>query len=126
MKTAADPRASGACPSHFHSTCRTASEGGVNGYQVAGYELARWASNLLPLDMESDEWEERLNELDDLIENEGPRDSEPGDAEVDAKVLAWFDRWLPCCMALIPRRRRTAFLKGVYRYVIEDGNSIAE
>jgi hypothetical protein len=38
----------------------------------------------------------------------------PKEAEDDEGVLAWFDRELPRCMALMPRRRRPQFLKGVY------------
>ena len=34
--------------------------------------------------------------------------------------LAWFDRELPRCMELIPRRRRASFLAGVYTEVEED------
>jgi hypothetical protein len=36
------------------------------------------------------------------------------------EVLAWFERELPRCMALIPKRRHDTFLKGVSRMVQED------
>jgi hypothetical protein len=44
----------------------------------------------------------------------------------DGAVLAWFDRWVPRCMTLVPRRRRQIFLQGVYRYALEEGNTIGD
>jgi hypothetical protein len=64
-------------------------------------------------EIEEDEWAERLEELSTLIWQGSDED-----------VLAWFDRWLPRCKALVPRRRRQSFLKGVYRYTRVEENEI--
>jgi hypothetical protein len=108
------PKGLGACPTFFLARCREASRGGTDGYEWAAYSLIRAIGSLIPYDLEEDEWFARLDELSSLIE-----------AKDDETVLAWFERWLPRCMALVPRRRRTLFLKGVYRYVIGEGNGVA-
>jgi hypothetical protein len=41
-------------------------------------------------------------------------------------VIAWFKRELPRCMALVPGRRHTAFLRGVYQYAVEEENNLTE
>ncbi len=50
-------------------------------------------------------------------------------ARSDGEILAWFVRWLPRCMAEVPPKRRSSFLKGIYRYDeetgFESGNAIA-
>jgi len=46
------------------------------------------------------------------------------DRRDDTRVLSWFDRELPRCMALIPTRRRPTFLEGVYEAVEETGGDI--
>jgi hypothetical protein len=93
---------SGALPTFFRATCMEAQRGGDRGYDWAGYTLFGAAAGLI-------EWrshkklQETFEELKDAIEQ--------GD---DAAVLEWFDRELPRCMALIPKRRRGTFLRGVY------------
>jgi hypothetical protein len=99
---------SGACPSFFQALCRTASMGGSGGYEEVGFQLARVVSTLSPDDMEDAEWIEQVEVLKVAIVN---------DEQVAA--LAWLDRWLPRCMALIPARRRDAFYQGVDRAAIE-------
>ena len=72
---------------------------------------AIWADRAsVPYEVEDEDWQERVEELTTLI-----------DESNDSAVLAWFDRWVPRCMALIPRRRRAAFLAGVYEFVEEGG-----
>jgi hypothetical protein len=104
---------SGPCPSFFQALCITATQGGMRSYEWAGYGLVRALGGICPDEMEYEEWEVELIELNTLI-TEGS----------DDEVLAWFDRWLPCCMSLVPRRRRGSFLNGVYRYVIKEGETI--
>jgi hypothetical protein len=110
MLTSSTQIASSACPSFFKALCWTASQGGSGSYEWAGYGLAGALSNLGPYQLEDDEWAEELDRLDSLI-----RDPDISDDD----VVAWFDRWLPRCMALVPSRRRKSFLKGVYRNVTE-------
>jgi hypothetical protein len=102
------PKGPGACPTWFLAHCRTASQGGSNGYQAAGFELTRSVCNLEPYDIEEEEWGARLAVLAERI-----------DAQDDAGVLAWFDRNLPRCLALVPHRRQQQFLRGVYQAVFE-------
>lgn len=104
---------SGACPRFFRALCRTASSKTSGGYQWAGYGLIGHVSRLSPRDMEESEWEARVEALDGLIV-----------ARDDAAVLAWLDAHLPACMELVPRPRREAFLRGVYKYVLEEENEI--
>jgi hypothetical protein len=123
MQTIAKSNRYGPCPTHFRATCRQASEGGTNSYESAGYQIVMHIGNLAPDDFDPDDWERHVEELEDLIM--GP--SNAGMSLIqsdDAGVLAWFDLWVPSCMALIPSRRRQTFLAGVYRYVIEEGNPV--
>jgi hypothetical protein len=87
-------------PSFFRARIFEAQGGGRDGYWGAGYHLAMHVSNYLPYDCDE---AEANDELGDALS--------AGD---DARVLAWFDKYVPRCMALVPRRRREQFLKGVY------------
>jgi hypothetical protein len=107
------PQRHGACPKFFLALCREASRGGTDGYEWAAYSLAGALAGLGPYDLDENEWAGKLDELSALI-----------DREDDAGILAWFDTWLPRCMALVPKRRRAAFLRGVSRQVVEEGNGI--
>lgn len=107
------PKGLGACPTFFLARCREASRGGIDGYEWAAYSLVGAVASLAPDELEEDQWLTEVEELSALIE---ARDGEA--------VMCWFDRWLPRCMALVPRRRRPSFLRGIYRYVVEEGNAI--
>ena len=101
-------KTSGACPTFFKALCLEASRGGDQGYDWTGRKLVRSAASLVVWDT-PDELRAKFAELKRLIRG---RDNEG--------VLGWFDRELPRCMALIPRRRRPSFLTGVYEEVEED------
>jgi hypothetical protein len=93
-----------AIPTFFRALCYDARRGGSASYSGAGHELYRHAEGLLY----GGDWEEQHTErqrLDDLVE--------AGD---DAAVIRWFELHFPNCMKLVPRRRRQAFLTGVYRF----------
>ncbi len=102
----------GACPTFFRICCETASTGGTNGYKWAAYQLTQGLRGLSPDELDANEWGERLEKLTNLLD----------DDEEDA-VLVWFDDNLPRCMALVPRRRRSSFLEGVYEVVEENGTA---
>jgi hypothetical protein len=109
----AKPKGWGACPSFFVAGCREARTGRDCSYDQPAYNLAGALRGLEPNVVEEDEWAERRQELSTFIWQRS-----------DDDVLAWFDRWLPRCMALVPRRRRESFLKGVYRFVVDEENDI--
>jgi hypothetical protein len=108
-----DERDYGACPTYFAASCWTARRGGTDGYECAGRNLVGGLGSLAPYDVQDEDWAVKLDELQSLVV-----------AGQDGDILAWFDEWLPRCMALVPARRRQSFLKGVYRYVIEEENAI--
>jgi hypothetical protein len=70
--------------------------------------LLRSTAELIAWDT-TEELQRKFMELESLIR-----------ARDDGGVLGWFDRELPRCMALIPRRRRASFLAGIYEEVAED------
>jgi hypothetical protein len=123
MKTPTGRRPSGACPTFFRRLCRTASMGDDGGYASAGYSLVRAVARLL---------DEHGDDRDALLEQLQAAISPPfGISEFtkppdDDSVLAWFDRELPRCMALIPRARRASFLRGVYRAVLDEESPVTE
>jgi hypothetical protein len=102
-------KTSGACPAFFKMTCAEARRGGGHGYVWAGRKLLGCAAGLIAADTDED-LTEIYEELTGLIR-----------AHNDDGVLDWFDRQLPRCMELIPRRRRASFLAGVYTEVEEFG-----
>jgi hypothetical protein len=73
------------------------------GYDLPGWHLLSHVQGLEPYDCEGDEWSQSIDELEGLID---ARDSDG--------VLKWFLRCYPRCMALVPRRRRESFLRGVF------------
>jgi len=95
--------AGGACPTYFRALCHEARRGGDQGYAAAGCELTRHLCQLID-DDDPDEMEARLAELRTMLND---RD--------ESNVIDWFQRELPRCMALVPRRRHRTFLQGVYR-----------
>jgi hypothetical protein len=114
MFAVAKPKGYGACPTHFVASCRTAAAGGTQGYDSVGQQMATHIAGLSPDDIEDEEWDRHLDVLVDHIDR--------GD---DRAILDWLDRFVPRCMALVPRRRRESFLKGIYQFV-EDGGDIKE
>jgi hypothetical protein len=101
-------KSSGACPTFFKALCWETRRGGGLGYDWAGRKLTRVAAELVAYETD-DDWTEKLEGLEALVL-----------ARDDAGVLGWFDRELPRCMSLIPRRRRASFLAGVYEEVEAD------
>jgi hypothetical protein len=112
MKRFAEHRVSGVCPTFFQGCCYEASQGAQGGYLWAGHTLAMHVAGLLSyLD---EEFDATLESLQTAIDD--------GD---DQGVLAWFDRELPRCMALVPHWHRQQFLKGIYLYT-EGGHKVRE
>jgi hypothetical protein len=101
-------KSAGAVPTFFQALCVEARKGGGMGYEAVGRKLCCTAAELIDWDS-SEERKEKFRELRALIRS--------GD---DGGVLAWFNRELPKCMALIPRRRRALFLRGVFEAAAED------
>ncbi len=91
-------------PTFFRANCLTAQLGGNHGYAEAGWHLGIHCANLLESDGH-DDWARKMEELATLLDTTYPD---------DRKVVAWFKREFPKCVALIPSRRRTQFLKGIY------------
>ena len=102
-------KTSGVSPEFFRASCHRANDGTTGGYRWAGHSLIGHVSGLAPNDVEEAEWLERVATLASLI------------VDRDDGVLAWFDSQLPRCMALVPRPRRGAFLRGVYQAVNDEG-----
>ena len=119
----------GACPTFFLATCREASrDGHGRSYEVAGYELAGAAADLIDYRNDKDrafklEWLSALlwrTGTDRLVREV---DVFLGGPDADA-VIAWFDGELPGCMALVPARRHASFIRGVYQWVVEEENDV--
>jgi hypothetical protein len=104
------PKGYGACPTFFLARCRESREGGSRGYLDAGYTIAGALPGLGPDDIEEDRWSGEIDRLNGLI-----------DERDDVAILDWFGRFLPRCLALIPRRRRRNFLEGLYRHSEDNG-----
>jgi hypothetical protein len=124
------PHGRGACPSFFVGQCHEAARGGANGYFSAGRELARHVGRLCSYDVEEDEWNKRLADLGKLLDA-GFEGTSPGRTPLlisistkDEAVLEWFDKEVPRCMAIVPRKRRKQFLAGVYAAYEEFGDEI--
>jgi len=108
-----------AVPTFFRANCWEAKRGGTLGYHLAGWHLAIHLQSLLEPAADEDRVASKLDELDELF-RVAYETVEEHQAARDEVVLCWFDREFPRCMALVPRRRRSAFLKGV-RMAVEDG-----
>jgi hypothetical protein len=102
-------RGKGACPTFFVAACTEAGRGGASGYRQAAWHLTGSLMSLKDYSLSDEEWHARLDRLEQLI-----------DAGDDDGVLAWFERELPRCMALVPQRRRQQFLQGVVARVDKD------
>lgn len=99
-------------PTFFRALCSDASGGGNHSYSIAGWHLGLHAPELVQASVH--ELPLLLQELQSLLNQHD-----------DEGVLAWFDRELPACMELVPRRRRPQFLLGVYAFheVVTSGRS---
>ena len=89
-------------PSFFRASVRDA-QNRTHGldYESAGWQFAGLLS-------EADDDEEKAAELDRII-----------DAGNDEQLLAFLRREYPRCLALVPLRRRTKFIAGVWRGIDE-------
>jgi hypothetical protein len=112
-------RRSGACPTFFRAACATAMVGGTTGYNAAAYELTRNLPTLGPYEMTEAEWNERLDQLGELLSIGFPGSDEEENA--NGQIVAWFEANLPRCMALVPVRRRDSFVKGVRAFREHEG-----
>ena len=91
-------------PQYFTDCCAAARKRTARtGYQHPGHELARRLAAEKPASVDREFWNAELQQLRWLAEQ--------GD---NAAMLTWFDAHFTACMTLIPRRRRKAFLRGVY------------
>jgi hypothetical protein len=117
--TSPKPKGRGACPTFFVACCQEAAQGGANGYAIAGRTLAGHLQDLNPYRPDEVGWKTELRHLENLLyppRPEGWRLLNPD----DDRVWEWFERNLPRCTALIPRRRRDRFVDGVYEAVCVD------
>lgn len=84
---------SGICPTFFRACIVEARRGS---YASPGYHLAIHVRRLVDVN------DETLDELDAVAAADDPE-----------ALLDWLDRVVPRCMALVPRRRRRTFLRGL-------------
>jgi hypothetical protein len=105
------PKGKGPCPTWFWARCKTAAQGGSEGYDSAGYELARHLESLEPDDLDGDDWAATLEAIQAFIQNRN-----------DMEAFALLDLYLPRCTAMVPAQRRKKFMEG-FRECIDDGNS---
>ncbi len=99
-----------AVPTFFRACCHDVKYRVVNcGYEHPGYHLSMHLRELEPYTIDSDEWESRV---ETLLGHIGAQD--------DDAVLGWFLEHFPRCMEYVPKRRRQAFVKGVYQAAEND------
>ncbi len=107
------PKLTGPLPTFFRALCEQAKLGGANGYWTAGHELTRHLDALKPYDIESESrWLAEIEHLAGYID----------DGDDDAS-WEWFEKYLPRCAALVPKRRRESFIAGVADYA-EDNDGL--
>jgi hypothetical protein len=96
-------------PTFFRACCHDVARRNVSaGYDYPARELVRHLERLSPYSADDEAWASELGDLARLI-----------DAQDDDAVLRWFLDHYPKCLALVPKRRRPAFLQGVYEAVEE-------
>lgn len=98
----------GGVPSYFRGCCMEATQGGTMGYFSPAWHLTIHLDTSMPYDMDEDDW---ADELAQLREHSRERN--------DDCVWQWFHEHYPKCMALVPKRRKEQFLKGVYEAIDE-------
>ena len=94
-------------PGYMRASLRTASTGGTNGYEQAGYTLGQHLGSESPLSMEDDEWDEALAAADEFIDDE-------------QRLRTWLASTFPRIWSCVPSKRRAQFVAGVRRGRIED------
>lgn len=91
-------------PSYFIGCCQE-SKGHPKGYSHAGYHLAIHVEGSdIPYDASFEDWEGPIALLKRHIL-----------ARNDRAIIRWFCDHYPRCMELVPKRRRSSFVDGVYR-----------
>ena len=103
LETYAMPNSFKGIPTFFRLCCRDCSRGGQLGYDHPGRELGRHTLTLIPHGVDYREWmDEDITELENFLI-----------AEDNPAVLRWFLTRFPKCLALVPKRRRPIFLRGL-------------
>lgn len=103
-----------ACPSFFRAQV-TSARSSRHGYEEAGYHLAIHAREMVENEVDAP----TLAALDQAIESAFDGRLDPYDRAAQA-VVGWLETALPRCMALVPRRRRDTFARGVARAIEEE------
>lgn len=111
-------------PGWFRDLCDRGTLGGPYDYATAGFELV---SALLaaeerierPQHCKSDsEWQKLLRQLHAMVRNHIRA------SDRRTEISSWLDTHLPNYMALIPERRRSAFMTGVLLYSKQLGRAL--
>lgn len=110
-------------PGWFRDLCDRGTLGGAYDYATAGFELV---NALLAVDERIErphrktdsEWQQLLRELHGMLRNH----IRASDRRLE--IGSWLDTHLPNYMALIPERRRIAFMTGVLLYSRQYGRSL--
>jgi hypothetical protein len=92
-------------PGYMRASLHTASVGGANGYEQAGYTLGRHLDGELPWSAEIDEWDEELHAVDEFN---------------DEQLAVWLSVTFPRIWSSVPSDRRARFVAGVRRGRTED------
>jgi hypothetical protein len=111
-------------PGWFRDLCDRGTLGGPYEYATAGFELVNAvlaADERLerPHQCKSDIiWQRLVRELHGMLRNH----IRASDRRME--IVSWLDTYLPNYMALIPERRRIAFMTGVLLYSKQHGQSL--
>lgn len=97
------PTRRGHLPTYFRASCLTASAGGTQSYRWVGRSLVGALASERPLEIEEDDWCQRLEELEQLLALD----------DSDDDVITWFKENLPRFIAQVPPRRRGVFIEGL-------------
>lgn len=97
-------------PGYMRASLHTASSGGENSYESAGYTLGRHLETEMPMSAEAEQWDDALRVVDAFMDD-------------DAKLTAWLAATYPRIWEQVPPRRRTQFVAGVRRGRIEDSQA---
>jgi hypothetical protein len=104
-------------PQWFQAACQQAAKGGSNTYETAGYRFANALRNLVPEDIDVDDWQERVDinlvDFSSMFDTTTVVIPEP---PTEQQAIDWLKENAPECIKLVPAKRRGTFLKGVCRY----------